>query len=86
MAKVSPTQRSLKFLREQGYLVGIVEKPAPHEVARAGAGALVSMNLWRFDASIFDAHLLVLEDRTLLDEVSRVMAREEYDQLSSCCW
>lgn len=25
------------------------------------------------DASIFDAHLLVLEDRTLLDEISRVM-------------
>src|SRR5215470_17897903 len=29
------------------------------------------------DASIFDAHLLVLEDRTLLDEVSRVMAHEK---------
>ena len=29
------------------------------------------------DASIFDAHLLVLEDRTLIDEVTRVMAREK---------
>ena len=28
------------------------------------------------DASIFDAHLLVLEDRTLLDEVTRVMAQK----------
>lgn len=29
------------------------------------------------DASIFDAHLLVLEDRTLLDEVSRAMAEDK---------
>lgn len=36
-------------------LVGIVEKPSADVVARAGAGALVSMNLWRFEASIFDA-------------------------------
>jgi dTDP-glucose pyrophosphorylase len=33
----------------------IVEKPSADEVARAGGGALVSMNLWRFDARIFDA-------------------------------
>ncbi|MCI0538319.1 MAG: phosphoenolpyruvate--protein phosphotransferase [Verrucomicrobiales bacterium] len=29
------------------------------------------------DASIFDAHLLVLEDRTLLDEVSRAMTHDK---------
>src|SRR5437762_8128932 len=29
------------------------------------------------DASIFDAHLLVLEDRTLLDEVSRAMLHDK---------
>jgi len=28
------------------------------------------------DAGIFDAHLLVLEDRTLIDEVTRLMERE----------
>ena len=39
----------------QGRLQAIVEKPGAAEVARAGAHALVSMNLWRFDARIFDA-------------------------------
>src|SRR5438552_16206582 len=29
------------------------------------------------DASIFDAHLLVLEDRTLLDEVTRLMMHDK---------
>ena len=29
------------------------------------------------DASIFDAHLLVLEDQTLIDEVTRLMEREQ---------
>jgi len=39
----------------QGYLRGIVEKPSPPRLAAAGAHALVSMNVWRFDARIFDA-------------------------------
>lgn len=33
----------------------IVEKPSADDLVRAGHGALVSMNLWRFDARIFDA-------------------------------
>lgn len=36
-------------------LVRVVEKPDPADVARAGDHVLVSMNLWRFDARIFDA-------------------------------
>lgn len=31
------------------------------------------------DASIFDAHLLVVEDRTLIDEVLRTIARDQYN-------
>ena len=31
------------------------------------------------DASIFDAHLLVVEDRTLIDEVLRTLARDKYN-------
>jgi phosphotransferase system enzyme I (PtsI) len=31
------------------------------------------------DASIFDAHLLVVEDRTLIDEVLRTLEREKYN-------
>ena len=31
------------------------------------------------DASIFDAHLLVVEDRTLIDEVLRTLQREKYN-------
>jgi glucose-1-phosphate thymidylyltransferase len=38
-----------------GYLSRIVEKPGTAELLRAGDDALVSMNLWRFDARIFDA-------------------------------
>ena len=37
----------------------------------------VSEGLGAEDASIFDAHLLVLEDRTLLDEVIRLIHKEK---------
>ena len=38
-----------------GYLTGILEKPSPATVAKAGANAPISMNCWRFDRRIFDA-------------------------------
>lgn len=38
-----------------GQLRGIVEKPSPQQLAAAGDHALVSMNVWRFDAGIFAA-------------------------------
>jgi dTDP-glucose pyrophosphorylase len=38
-----------------GWLQGIVEKPAGEEWAAAGAHALISMNCWRFGPSIFRA-------------------------------
>lgn len=40
---------------DRGGLREIIEKPGAAELARAGANALVSMNLWRFDARVFDA-------------------------------
>ncbi len=40
---------------EDGRLVRIVEKPGEAAVAAAGQDALVSMNLWRVDARIFEA-------------------------------
>ena len=46
---------ALLAVDREGYLTGIVEKPSPDTVARAGAGAAISMNCWRFDARIFDA-------------------------------
>lgn len=39
----------------EGRLRGIVEKPSPQQLAAAGDHALVSMNVWRFDARIFAA-------------------------------
>jgi glucose-1-phosphate thymidylyltransferase len=36
-------------------LRGIVEKPGEAAMAAAGAQALVSMNIWRFDSRIFSA-------------------------------
>ncbi len=38
-----------------GWLTGICEKPPVEDVARTAPDALISMNLWRFDASIFAA-------------------------------
>lgn len=40
---------------DRGYLTGIVEKPSAERFASAGANALVSMNVWRFDQAIFQA-------------------------------
>ena len=39
----------------QGYLTRIVEKPGREYYDAAGPAALISMNVWRFDARIFDA-------------------------------
>jgi glucose-1-phosphate thymidylyltransferase len=38
-----------------GYLTRIVEKPGLEYYETAGPRALISMNVWRFDAQIFDA-------------------------------
>lgn len=38
-----------------GYLTRIVEKPGREFYDSAGPGALISMNVWRFDERIFDA-------------------------------
>lgn len=38
-----------------GYLTRIVEKPGQEYYDAAGPGALISMNVWRFDDRIFDA-------------------------------
>lgn len=46
---------ALLEIDQDGYLKQIVEKPSPEAVDRAGGGALVSMNCWRFDTRILDA-------------------------------
>lgn len=55
-SNVTPEQVAAFALIEvrDGYMVRIVEKPDA-DTARAMAGAPVSMTLWRFDPSIFDA-------------------------------
>jgi len=40
---------------EDGYLEGIVEKPGPAAAGTSGGGVLLSLNLWRFPAAIFEA-------------------------------
>ena len=40
---------------DDGWLTDIREKPDPRDLAASGPTALISMNLWRFDARIFDA-------------------------------
>lgn len=54
-----PPERVARFavlvLRRNGFLERIVEKPAPEELAAAGGEILLSMNLWRFSPSIFEA-------------------------------
>jgi glucose-1-phosphate thymidylyltransferase len=40
---------------DRGCLSAIAEKPGEAAVVAAGPGAFISMNVWRFDARIFDA-------------------------------
>ena len=42
-------------LDPQGYLMRIIEKPGREYYDAVGPAALISMNVWRFDARIFDA-------------------------------
>jgi glucose-1-phosphate thymidylyltransferase len=46
---------ALLEVRDDGSLGKIVEKPGEEVMGAAGPGALVSMNLWRFDERIFEA-------------------------------
>ncbi|HET9265451.1 MAG TPA: nucleotidyltransferase family protein [Vicinamibacterales bacterium] len=52
-----PDDRVLSFalldVDSNGYLMDIIEKPSPQQLAAAGPSAPVSMNCWRFDAGIF---------------------------------
>lgn len=54
-----PAERVASFaaleIDGDGYLTRIVEKPGRDYFDAAGPRALVSMNVWRFDARIFDA-------------------------------
>ncbi|MBA2259875.1 MAG: nucleotidyltransferase family protein [Acidobacteria bacterium] len=44
---------ALLDLTDDGYVLGIVEKPSAARLATAGSTACVSMNCWRFDLRIF---------------------------------
>ncbi len=69
----------------------IEESEIPDEIARFEAALLatraqilemqerIATSIGAKDASIFDAHLLVVEDRTLIDEVLRNLQREKYN-------
>jgi glucose-1-phosphate thymidylyltransferase len=48
-------QYALLQVDRDGYLDDIVEKPDESSLTRLGAGALVSMNLWRFSEAVFEA-------------------------------
>jgi phosphotransferase system enzyme I (PtsI) len=69
----------------------IEEKDIPGEIARFEAALLatraqilemqqrIAESIGAKDAGIFDAHLLVVEDRTLIDEVLKTLARDHYN-------
>src|SRR5829696_6522260 len=69
----------------------IEEAEIPGEIARFEAALLmtrlqilelqerIAESIGAKDASIFDAHLLVVEDRTLIDEVLRTLQRERHN-------
>jgi glucose-1-phosphate thymidylyltransferase len=46
---------ALMEVDRDGYLTALQEKPGEEATAAAAADAWISMNLWRFDAAIFDA-------------------------------
>jgi len=69
----------------------ITEADMPGEIARFEAALIqtrtqilemqqkIAEAIGSKDASIFDAHLLVVEDRTLIDEVLRTLARDQFN-------
>ncbi|MDR3406819.1 MAG: phosphoenolpyruvate--protein phosphotransferase [Chthoniobacter sp.] len=69
----------------------IEESEIPEEIARFEAALIatrtqilemqhrIAESIGAKDAGIFDAHLLVVEDRTLIDEVLRTLARDKTD-------
>ncbi len=69
----------------------IGDEEIPNEIARFEAALLatrhqilelqerIAVSIGTKDASIFDAHLLVVEDRTLIDEVLRTLQRDKYN-------
>ncbi|MHA3773839.1 phosphoenolpyruvate--protein phosphotransferase [Verrucomicrobiota bacterium sgz303538] len=69
----------------------IEEDEIPNEIARFEAALLttrhqilelqqrIAESIGTRDAGIFDAHLLVVEDRTLIDEVLRTLQRDRYN-------
>jgi dTDP-glucose pyrophosphorylase len=77
-----PEERVAQFavleVDADGWLTGIREKPAPEYLAALGPRAPISMNLWRFDAGIFDAcqdtQRSVRGEYELPDAVARAVA------------
>lgn len=61
------------------YLVRIIEKPTPERLLAAGPDSLVSMNVWRFDTTIFaacrDVPLSVRGEYELPEAVGLALAR-----------
>src|SRR5436190_24303397 len=69
--------------------IAVAESRLPHEVQRLEQALIntrreilevqrqVTRALGADDATIFDAHLLVLEDPTLIEEVSRIILQEK---------
>lgn len=76
---------------EELLVIKIDETEIPSEIARFEAALLatrhqilelqtrIAESIGTKDASIFDAHLLVVEDRTLIDEVLRTLQREKHN-------
>ncbi len=76
---------------EEPPTVRITEEEIPKEITRFEAALLatrhqilelqerISESIGTKDASIFDAHLLVVEDRTLIDEVLRTLQKEKFN-------
>ena len=72
-------------------MLHVAEEEIPNEIARFEAALLatrhqilelqerIAESIGTKDASIFDAHLLVVEDRTLIDEVLRTLQRDKYN-------
>jgi phosphotransferase system enzyme I (PtsI) len=76
---------------EEPQVRNIGEEEIPNEIARFEAALLatrlqilelqerIAVSIGTKDASIFDAHLLVVEDRTLIDEVLRTLQRDKHN-------
>jgi hypothetical protein len=87
MAKTSPTQRSLKHLRDQGYFVAVVEKWNPHARIRQDLFNVFDLLALPTKESGNAAHLLAVQVTSranMASRIKKIMSQPEAEAWCIC--